>query len=152
MGYELGSADPDNEQLGERDDRVAQAVKLLRKIVRTHAEFNDELRGEAMQLPEVDWPADESGAQLWGHLYDQKGSGIPKALARHLPSVRKRFVGTAVLCYAVCGESIPVMTIVVSPPNVYGFDSEPLGVEQLDGAIHDLETYDDALDAKMFGL
>jgi hypothetical protein len=133
-------------QLAERNRRVRIAVD----IVLNHAEFDDSSRGKPMGTPSARWKEDRLSESVWFSLYGHDHQQIDQAEVARDMDDRDRAVGSA--DFEFCDNlstnpiaAITAMTIEIRPPNVRGYDGSPLTSPQIDGAIADLQRYEDAL-------
>lgn len=134
-------------RLAERAKKVRTVVDMLGRIVRNHATFDHASQGSPMETPSVQWDQGRPNEQVWLSLFDQDGKEISQADAEAKES-REQAVGSA--AFRLMDDNpdrtafldVMVMTIEVEPPNVRGYDGNPLTSSQLDGAIADMQRYE----------
>jgi len=133
-------------QITERQRKVGEVVDVLRRLVREHALFNGAV-DNPLWLESVEWDESNSGTQAQLMLLDEDGRMIPQEYVD--PDNKTDAVHSARFDLFDPNDLdtgyLTAMTIETQPPNVRGYDGVPLSTRQLDGAIADLQRYEEGL-------
>jgi hypothetical protein len=125
---------------------------MLCRIIRNHAKFDDDSSDSPMKTPAVVWDESKPHDRVWLTLSGYDGKRIRQAdIADVAMGVREYMVGYGEFHASDTEGDFRSMVIETRPENVRGYDGRPLTSPQLDGAIADLQRYEDALFNGRFG-
>ncbi len=126
------------------NSKVEAVVGMLGRLIERHFEFDDDSDNEPLQTPSVNIRPEDPDEEVWFRLRDKNGYEIPRAQAEATAD-KVALVGYAQFRVFSRQTNSVAFTIAIEPPQVTGYDDQPLLAAELDGVIADLQRYEDAL-------
>lgn len=139
--------------IARRNEKVQQAADMVKHLINTYGTFVDMSGTEdtprnALDMPPVSWPEPNGKAGgAWLTIHGKRGLRVYENEIAD-PSEKHRAVDYVSFMVTVDDDPEDFMTVDLSPPQVYGYDTVPLPLHKLDGALNDLALYEQRIQAE----